>query len=98
MPKRSKDWNEELAKDLRRPKFAQEFILAALDEGISIQAVLAKAIRAFGVKEFADKAGLPPSNILRAIHPGHNPTQETLERLLRPWGLVLTIAKARKAS
>jgi hypothetical protein len=29
----------------------------------------------------------PTINVLRAIHPRHNPTQETLERLLTPFKL-----------
>jgi DNA-binding phage protein len=94
MPKRSKDWNEALAKELRRPKFAREFILAAMDEGISIQEVLGKTIRAYGVKEFAERAGIPAPNVLRAINPKHNPTQDTLEKLLKPWGLCLTVKEA----
>ncbi len=31
-------------------------------------------------------------NLLRAINPRHNPTQETLNRLLRPFGLKLSVA------
>ena len=30
-------------------------------------------------------------NILRAIHPRHNPTQETLNRLLKPFKLKLSL-------
>jgi hypothetical protein len=31
-------------------------------------------------------------NVLRAINPRHNPTQDTLNRLLRPFKLRLTLA------
>jgi hypothetical protein len=55
MSRRSKDWNEGLAKDLRNPKFSREFIMAALEEGISIQAALGKVIRAYGIKEFSKR-------------------------------------------
>jgi DNA-binding phage protein len=44
------------------------------------------------VKEFAARAGVASPNVLRAINPRHNPTQETLNRLLRPLGLRLSLA------
>jgi DNA-binding phage protein len=37
-----------------------------------------------GVKEFATRIGMASLNLLRAIHPRHNPTQATINRLLRP--------------
>jgi hypothetical protein len=42
-------------------------------------------------------------NVLRAINPRHNPTQDTLNRLLRPFKLRLTLAplgssKGRRAA
>lgn len=92
MARRSTDWNEGLAKDLQSEEFARDFILACLEEGLSIQTVLGKVIRAMGVKEFSKKAKIAGPNILRAINPRHNPTQETLNRLLRPFGLMLTVA------
>ena len=98
MAKRSNDWNEGLARDLRDPRFAQDFVLAALEEGVSLQQVLGKVIRAYGVKEYAKKANMPSSNIVRAVDPGHNPTQATLTRLLRPLGLRLSVAPISKAT
>ncbi len=92
MSKRSKDWNEGLAKDLQNPKFAREFLLASLEEGISLQEALGKIIRAMGVKEFSKQIKVASPNILRAINPAHNPTQDTLNRLLKPLGLELTVA------
>lgn len=37
MTKRSRDWDEGLSQHLRDPEFAQQFILASLDEGLSLQ-------------------------------------------------------------
>jgi DNA-binding phage protein len=91
MARRGKDWNEGLAQDLRDPEFARQFILAALEEGVSIQIALGKIIRAYGVKEFSKKAKIASPNVLRAINPRHNPTQETLNKLLKPLGLMLTV-------
>jgi probable addiction module antidote protein len=96
MVKRSVDWNEGLAEDLRDPEFAREFLLAAVDEGVAVQKALGKVIRAMGVKEYADKAGIASPNVLRAIRTGYNPTQATLDRMLRPFGLKLSVAPIRR--
>jgi DNA-binding phage protein len=87
-----------LAEDLRDPEFARGFLTAAVEDGVPLKVALAKVIRATGVKEFAESVGMPSPNVLRAIHPKHNPTQETLERLLKPFKLRigLTEIKLRK--
>lgn len=92
MAKRSADWNEGLAEDLKNPEFAREFLLAAVEEGVSVQRALGKVIRAMGVKEYAELTGMAHSNVLRAIRARHNPTQVTLNRMLRPFGLKLSVA------
>lgn len=81
-----------LADDLRDEKFAREFLLAAIDDGVSLQIALAKVVRAMGVKEFAVKVRMASPNLLRALNPRHNPTQGTLNRLLEPFGLRLSLA------
>jgi len=49
-----------------------------------------------GVKEFAARIGTAGPNVLRAINARHNPTQETLNRLLRPSRLRLSLAPLGK--
>ncbi len=93
MARRSRDWNEGLAQDLRDQEFAREFLLAATEEGVPIQIALGKVIRSMGVKEFAAKVRMAGPNVLRAIHPRHNPTQDTLNRLLKPFRLRLSLAR-----
>jgi DNA-binding phage protein len=92
MARRSEDWNIGLARDLRDPRFAREFLLSAVEEGVPVQVALGKVVRAMGVKEFAAKVRMASPNVLRAINPRHNPTQNTLDRLLRPFKLRLTLA------
>ncbi len=92
MTRRSKDWNVGLAQDLRDPELVREFLLAAIEEGVSIQIALGKVIRAIGIKEFSARVGIASPNILRAINARHNPTQETLNRLLKPFKLKLSLA------
>ncbi len=96
MARRSRDWNEGLAQDLQDPTFAREFLVAAVEEGIPLRQALGKVIRAMGVKEFAEKARMASPNVLRAIHPRHNPTQATLNQLLRSVGLELSLSPLRK--
>jgi probable addiction module antidote protein len=92
MARRSEDWNIDLAKRLRNPKFARAFLLAAIDEGLTIQEALGKVIRAIGITEFATQIGMPRPNVQRAIRPQYNPTQETMNRLLAPFRLQLSLA------
>ncbi len=89
---RSKDWNERLAENLQNREFAREFLLAAVEEDISIQAAIGKVIRAYGLKEFAAEIDMPSSNLSRALRPSSNLTQQTLDRLLEPFGLRLSVA------
>jgi len=93
MARRSQDWNAGLALDLRDPEFARTFLLAAMEEGVALQLALGKVIRAMGVKEFAAQVRMASPNVLRAIHPRHNPTQDTLNRLLKPFHLRLSLAR-----
>lgn len=91
MAKRTKDWNEGLAKDLQDPAFAAEFIIGALEEGATVQEALGKVIRLHGVKEFAEKVDMASPNLLRALDARYNPTQATLNRLLEPFGLRISV-------
>ena len=96
MARRTRDWNKGLALNLRNREFAREFLLAAIEEGISLQHALGKVVRAMGVKEFAARVRMESPNLLRAISPSHNPTQATTNRLLKPFGLRLSPAPIKK--
>jgi len=96
MARRSQDWNEGLARDLRDDVFAREFLVAAVESGLPLQQALGKVIRAMGVTEFAQRVGMASPNVQRAIHPRHNPTQATLDRLLAPFSLRLSLAPVPK--
>ena len=91
MARGSKDWNQGLARDLRNPEFACRFLLAAVEDGVPLQQVIGKVIRAVGVKEFGAKVRMDGPHLLRAIHPRHTTNQEMLNRLLRPFRLKLSI-------
>lgn len=67
-------------------------MIAAFEEGVTLQYALAKVIRAIGIEEFAARIGMAGPNLLRAIHPRHNPTQRQLNRMPAPFGLRLGLA------
>ncbi len=96
MARRSQDWNRGLSQNLRDPAFAREFLLASIEEGVPLQVAVGKVVRAMGLKEFAAKVRMASSNLLRAINPRHNPTQETINRLLQPFRLRLSLAPIDK--
>jgi len=91
MARRSKHWNLRLAHDLQDADFARGFLVAVIEDGVPLQTALGKVIRAMGVKEFAAQVGMASPNLLRAIRPGHSPTQATLNRLLQPFRLKLSL-------
>jgi len=90
MARQTGDWN--VGEDLKDIVFAQGFLIAAMEEDMPLKYVLGKVIRAIGVKEFSEKIGMPPAILLRVINPKHNPTQEILNCLLKPFGLKLSLA------
>ncbi len=94
MPKRSKEWDETLQKELKKPKFAKAFIEACLGEGVPVHIALGKVIRAMGVAEYADKVGMAPSNLHRILRSKANPTLDTLQTLLAPLGLKLSVVES----
>lgn len=94
MPTRSRDWSEEVAQDLKDPEFAKTFILELLDEGDDLQTALGRLIRLYGVKEYAKLVEMDEPAIQRAINPEHNPTKQTLEKLLAPLKLELGVKPA----
>ena len=92
MARRSRDWEEGLARDLKKTvKARKEFFLALLDEGYDWKDALNKIVKLVGVKEYCDIVGdIKPSNLLNQLKPESNLTLETLERLTSPLGIELT--------
>lgn len=89
--RRREDWNVGLAHDLQDPKFSR--VSARRGRGWRpCSGVARQVIRAMGVKEFSAKVRTASPNVLRAINPRHNPTQDALNRVLRPFKLRLTLA------
>ena len=96
---RTHDWNEDLAKRLKNSEYAREFVLACLEEGLPIQEALGKVVRAYGVKEYAKRVKMAPSNLIRAVDPETKSlTTKTLNQILKPLGLELSLKRTHGAA
>jgi len=98
MARRSRDWEEGLAKDLKRTiKARKEFFLALLKEGYEWREALGKIVKLVGVKEYCEFVGdIKPSNLLNQLNSDSNITIETLERLTKPLGIEITFKDKSK--
>ena len=91
MARSSRQWETPTSVDLREPAVARAFLLAAGDEGVSLQVALAKVVRALGVKEFARHVHMAPGTLERALRRQYVPPVATSNRLLAPFGLHLAV-------
>ncbi|MFN8945185.1 MAG: hypothetical protein ACK5WZ_11265 [Pseudobdellovibrionaceae bacterium] len=91
MPTRTKDWDESLSKKLKNLSYAQKFVVALIDEGDDLQVALGRFVRLYGVKEYAAILEIEESALQRAVNPEHNPTKETLEKIVAPLNLSLAL-------
>ncbi|MEO1134660.1 MAG: hypothetical protein AAFX40_18415 [Cyanobacteria bacterium J06639_1] len=80
-----------MARDLQDRDFAREFLLAAAVEEVPLQLALRKVIQAYGIDRFASDVELSVSQLNRALSPEIEPTHGTLQRLLYPFGLKLSV-------
>ena len=86
---RNKSFDERLSKELKSPKFAREFIVGLMEgeDGLSLEEALRHTIARMGVKEFCDRAKVALPNVVNFIKGKRKPKPETLDVLLRPFGL-----------
>lgn len=94
MVKRAHDWNESLAQRLKNKDFARDFLISYLESGKALKTAFHSVIRAYGVKDLAARVKMPSSNLSRTLHHRSNPTFETFEGLLKPFGFELTVRTA----
>jgi DNA-binding phage protein len=89
---RAKPFREYLDRHLEDPEYAREYLLAAVEEGLDIQIALADVLRAVGATRYQQWVkGVDRPNLLRAVRKGSNPTLRTIEKLLRPLRLRLSV-------
>jgi hypothetical protein len=91
VPTRSRDEGEEVSRDLKDLDRARIFLCGLVDEGDDLQTALGRRIRHYGVKEYSSLVKIEAPAVQRAIDPRHNPTKQTLEKLLAPFKLSLGV-------
>jgi DNA-binding phage protein len=87
--RRTTDYDEQLSQELRDPEFAREFLLTLIegDEGLNVENALRHMIQRMGVKEASELTGMAAPNIVAFLKGNRHPKRETLDKLLRPFGL-----------
>jgi DNA-binding phage protein len=85
-------WSKIREKELRDPDFAREYLLAAVEEGLDLNVALGDVVRAVGTRKYARwLKGIDQPNVLRALRKGSNPTIKTIEKILAPLRLRLSV-------
>jgi DNA-binding phage protein len=86
---RNSSYDEDLARELRDPEFAQGFLLDLIEgrEGLELEEALRLTIQKMGVAEFCSRAKMSKQNVNSFIKSKRNVKPETLDALLKPFGL-----------
>lgn len=87
-------WREGLYERLRDPKYAEAYLLGAIEEGLDLEVALKDIISAIGVTRYARQIeGMERPNVYKFIGKGRNPTLKTIRKLLEPLRLTLGVVK-----
>lgn len=85
---RTQAWEKEITFQLRRDKvYARHFVENLLRDGEDPAEVLRRIVRAYGVKELAERTDLKPQSIVRILRTPEKAKEETLNKLARPFGV-----------
>lgn len=87
---RSNSYDEKLSRKLKNPVFAQEYLLALVDdeeEPMSIEDALRHAILKMGTTDFAELVEDDKGNVDKFLKRKRLLKEETLNRYLRPFAL-----------
>lgn len=91
MSGRSESYDEFIAEKMRDPDYAREQIKASIELRGSIADGLRVAIRALGIKEFAEKSGIPIQNVSEFAQNNKSWGYKRLEKGLAVFGLEFTV-------
>ncbi|HRK06433.1 MAG TPA: putative addiction module antidote protein [Pseudobdellovibrionaceae bacterium] len=86
---------EKLSEELKRPKFAAEYLAAAMEEGGDefLEQALARVIRAHGMSRVAEMAGMSRQAVHKMLSSNGNPSFRNVVRLLSALGLKIRIVR-----
>ena len=92
---RLKKYRSDLLKRLRNPGYAAEYlaqVLAEQDEGAFLIALKDVVEAAGGVGELAARVGIRRPSLYKILSQRGNPTLATLQEILKPLGLRVSVA------
>jgi DNA-binding phage protein len=87
---RSDSYDANFSKRMRKPEFAQEYILSLVedsDEPMTVEEALRFTISRMGTSDFAEIIGEKVQTVDKFLKGERNPKPETLDKFLRPFGL-----------
>jgi probable addiction module antidote protein len=92
---RLKNYKNDLLKRLRNPEYAAEYLAQVLAENDSAAFLIAlkDVVEAGGgIGNLAERVGLKRPSLYKILSKDGNPTLETLQEILKPLGLRVSIA------
>ena len=87
MAYRTKNWDEVVAKELRDKEFARGFFEGMIEDGLDAEEVIRRVVRAYGVKELAQKVHLKPESLARVLREPGRARESTLNKIVKPFGV-----------
>jgi DNA-binding phage protein len=85
---RTQSWNKEVAYQLHtNKKYAKLLVQKLIRDGENPDDVIRHIVRAYGIKELSQKVHIRPQNIARVLRSPSNATDETLNRIVKPFGV-----------
>ena len=98
--RRHPSYDEKLARELRNPRFAADFLLSLMEgrDGLDLAEALKHTSRRMGIKEFPKRAKIHPKSVPRMLTSSSLPKIETLDQYLAPFGLKVQLTPERKAA
>jgi DNA-binding phage protein len=84
---RTHSWNKEVAYQLQTDKkYAKLLVQKLIRDGEDPDDVIRHIVRAYGIKELAEKVHVRPQNIARILRSPKNAKDETLNKIVKPFG------------
>lgn len=85
---RTHSWNKEVAHQLHTdPKYAKLLVQKLIRDGEDPDDVIRHVVRAYGIKELAEKVHVKPQNIARVLRDPQKAKDETLNKIFKPFGM-----------
>jgi probable addiction module antidote protein len=99
MPKRTRDYREELLKDLQDPTEAAHYLNAALEDSEDMLLVALRDVaEAYHMSTVAEQAGVARETLYRMLSKKGNPTYSNLQGVLKAVNLGLQVVPALEKS